>query len=227
MNNYKTIQYKGHTIKINYSEWYESPREWDNIGKMICWHRNYNLGDKHNFQNSFDLLTELARVNKYGNREFTNNQLIKRIERAGYVILPLYLYDHSGITMRCSAFSCSWDSGQVGYIYAKLSEAKKDIGIKNLTRAKLAGYLESEVQTYDMYLTGEIYGFTVENKDGEHIDSCGGYFGSAGIEQAIDEAKHAVNCEIKRAVKKHIEQVKNWIKNKVPIIYRKPLQLSF
>lgn len=24
----------------------ESPREWDNMGTMVCWHRNYNLGDE-------------------------------------------------------------------------------------------------------------------------------------------------------------------------------------
>jgi hypothetical protein len=27
----------------------ESPREWDNLGTMICQHRRYNLGDKHNY----------------------------------------------------------------------------------------------------------------------------------------------------------------------------------
>ena len=35
-----------------------------------------------------------------------------------YVILPLYLYDHSGITISTRPFSCPWDSGQVGWIYA-------------------------------------------------------------------------------------------------------------
>jgi len=25
----------------------ESPREWDNVGTMVCSHRRYNLGDEH------------------------------------------------------------------------------------------------------------------------------------------------------------------------------------
>jgi hypothetical protein len=36
--------------------------------------------------------------------------------------LPLWLYDHSGITMSCGAanpFYCPWDSGQVGWIIAE------------------------------------------------------------------------------------------------------------
>jgi hypothetical protein len=32
-------------------------------------------------------------------------------------IKDLYLYDHSGITISTSPFSCGWDSGQVGFIY--------------------------------------------------------------------------------------------------------------
>lgn len=35
-----------------------------------------------------------------------------------YIILPLYLYDHGGITMSTGPFSCPWDSGQLGWIYA-------------------------------------------------------------------------------------------------------------
>ena len=29
------------------------------------------------------------------------------------IVQPLYLYDHGGITMNTTGFSCSWDSGQV------------------------------------------------------------------------------------------------------------------
>ena len=32
----------------------ESPREWDNLGNMICFHRNYNLGDKHQWENKVE-----------------------------------------------------------------------------------------------------------------------------------------------------------------------------
>ena len=45
-----------------------------------------------------------------------------------YVILPLYLYDHSGITISTGPFSCPWDSGQVGWIYAPKDTFRKVTG---------------------------------------------------------------------------------------------------
>jgi len=39
--------YRDHTIKIIHDPDPESPRDYDNLGTMICWHRRYNFGDKH------------------------------------------------------------------------------------------------------------------------------------------------------------------------------------
>lgn len=50
--------YKGHNIKIEADESPENPRDWDNLGSMYCLHRNYNLGDKHNFSAS-EIIQEL------------------------------------------------------------------------------------------------------------------------------------------------------------------------
>lgn len=33
------------------------------------------------------------------------------------LLMPLYLYDHSGITISTSEFCDPWDSGQIGFIY--------------------------------------------------------------------------------------------------------------
>ena len=39
-----------------------NPRtDWDNFGHMVCWHRQYNLGDEHQFEDSNDLLKQLVR----------------------------------------------------------------------------------------------------------------------------------------------------------------------
>ena len=86
-----------------------------------------------------------------------------------YVILPLYLYDHSGITISCSAFSCPWDSGQIGYIYCKSNK-------ENLSAEHIERILRAEVSEYDLYLSGQCYGYTLY-KDGEEIDTCGGFLG--------------------------------------------------
>jgi len=70
-------------------------------------------------------------------------------------ILPLYLYDHSGITMRTSPFSCQWDSGQVGFIYCT-KERCDELGADF---SKAEDCLRAEVEEYDQYLTGDVYGY--------------------------------------------------------------------
>ena len=102
------------------------------------------------------------------------------IELAGKhnVILPLYLYDHSGITINTTDFSCPWDSGQLGWTYATHTEVEKEYGeITPETLLKAKNLLQSEVEIYDLYLTGQSYGFKLyEGK--RQIDSCWGFLGS-------------------------------------------------
>ena len=50
----------GKLLEIFVDEDSQNPREWDNLGTMVCWHRNYNLGDEHSYSSSEDFLRELA-----------------------------------------------------------------------------------------------------------------------------------------------------------------------
>ena len=176
----ETIEYKGLNIKVYADPDAENPRTaWDNFGKMVCFHSRYVLGDKHTF--TVEEIQELA-------------------QRDDVVALPLYLYDHSGLTMRTYPFSCPWDSGQVGYIYADREMILKEFGGKRLTKAKrekAEKVLKSEVETYDQLLTGQVYGYMVEDQHGQHIDSCWGFFGDPQ-EYMIGEAKSAADHFIKQ-----------------------------
>lgn len=156
----------------------DNPREWDNLCKMVCFHKNYNLGDPHDYNkddfNSWEGLKD-AIISK-------ENPL---------VILPLYLYDHSGITINTTGFSCQWDSGQVGWAYI----TKKQLEYLGTTLNKgevyseflerITKYLIDEVKTYDYYITGEVYGFSILNEHDESEDSCCGFFGDNWKENGL------------------------------------------
>jgi hypothetical protein len=165
-----------HVIKIFHDPDPESPREWDNLGTITCWHRRYRLGDKHDFEDPQECLRSLA-----GYADATDvdmNALFKRATRQA-VILPLYLYDHSGITMNTTGFHCPWDSGQVGYTYATLDDIRKEYSVQRVSaqlRARVAKLLVQEVAHFDDFITGNCYGYVV-SKDEEQIDACWGYFG--------------------------------------------------
>ena len=197
----------------------ENPRTgFDNPGKMVCWHSRYKLGDEQPRQEVDEWLYELAdyKKDRCDLDEFPSiGQMIKRIERH-YIILPLYLYDHSGITMNTSGFSCRWDSGQVGFIYLSKAEARNEYKRNWVKMAKK--YLESEVETYDAYISGEVYGYVIESyyedEDGEeiveddHYDSCWGFYGHEHCEQEAKELVKHLNSpeqQFKMAEKARIE----------------------
>jgi len=190
----ETINYKGHEIELIQDEDPQNPRtEWDNMGKMVCFHSQYGLGDKHNL---------------------TMDDVKDILDRKDVIALPLYLYDHSGITMSCKPFSCPWDSGQVGIIYVDYETLKKEFNVKKVSakiRELARKVLISEVETYDKYLTGDVWGWKACE------ESVWGYFGS---EDALAEAKNHIDWFIEDERKKKQEHVKTMILNKVPLYAR-------
>ena len=162
----REIKHKNKTLEIHVDEEPMSPREWDNLGTIVAFHRRYNLGDIHkynqnDYQNWCDLKSDIIKNEKVG------------------VILPLYLYDHSGISISTSPFQCKWDSGQIGFIFASKDTIRKEFGIKRVTKKyieKVTSILESEIKVYDQYLTGDVYGFVLKVDDQE-VDSCWGFYG--------------------------------------------------
>ncbi len=168
----------GNTLEVIQDGDCSHPRtDFDNLGKMVCFHSRYDLGDKTTLTSGdFNSWAELEQ------------HLIKK-EKA-VVILPLYLYDHSGITIATKPFSCPWDSGQVGYIYVTREAAMIEYSTKRITAAikeKILAVLQAEVKTYDQYLTGDVYGYKVKDTDDEELDSCWGFYGSDPAENGMLE----------------------------------------
>ena len=99
------------------------------------------------------------------------------------VVLPLFLYDHSGLSISTGEFSCPLDSGLVGVIYISHEKIRKEYQLapgteltpEILEKAKQG--LEIEVETYDQYLTGDVWGFVVYDQLDQEIDSCWGFYG--------------------------------------------------
>ena len=172
-------------ICINYDEYPENPRIWDNLGKMVCFHRRYNLGDKNHGYSS-------NQFESWGELENT----IRENENV-HTILPLYLYDHGGITISTNSFNDSWDSGKIGYIFVT-NRMVKENGLDIENKELIQRILEGEVETYDKYLRGDIYTYSVYkittcnfgHKHEELVESCGGY---QDEDEAMSEAEHIVN----------------------------------
>lgn len=185
---YETLEYKGYNIDIYYDPDAESPRTWDNLGTFYTAHRRYRpekeFDDHFQWEEVFD---------RYG--DFSDSFEKK------YIALKIYLYDHSGLTISSGPFSCSWDSGWFGIVAVSIEKVKKEYGWKVLTaarRRKIEGYLQGEIDTYDNYLRGEVYGYRITPADDKDdvLESCWGYFGDSGLEQLEDECRDIIDSHI-------------------------------
>jgi hypothetical protein len=161
----------GHILQIFQDTWAESPRSWDNLGTMAVFHKTYNFGDTVDFtSDQFKDWDEM--------KEYLNNEL------KSAVCIPIYMYDHSGITINTQGFSCPWDSGQIGFIYVTEKKLKESYSVPKLTEDlidKAINTLENEVKIMNRYIMGDVYGFQLVKKTlgGENkiIDSCSGFYG--------------------------------------------------
>jgi hypothetical protein len=146
-----TLEHKGYTIEIHQDEGGESPREWENYSTFVMFHGRYDFGDKHSFRDS--------------------RELEAHINRDDVISLPVYMYDHSGITISTTPFSCGWDSGQIGYIFMDAVEAQKF--------EKPLDILEGDIKSLDQFIRGEVYGYVIIDAEGNDTDSCWGYLGDS------------------------------------------------
>jgi len=196
-----------YTVKIENDHDPMNPRtDWDHAGTMVVWHNGYNLGDDHNHTDVDSFFHSISGLYEDEHTDYLTDEQLQRCRKVAHemnIILPLYLYDHSGITMSTGSFSCPWDSGQVGYIYISLETARKNHDWKVITKTRrelIAKYLEGEVEVYDHYLTGSVYGFTItKGEDEEDVDSCWGYFGYHDEDEGymLSCIKDAIAADIK------------------------------
>jgi hypothetical protein len=211
-------EYKGYTIKIELDDDAGSPREWDNVGTMACWHSRYNLGDIQPKEDPVDFLCGLLGLDN-GDYSHTRESLhiLEAKMTKDFLILPLRVYEHSGITISTSngyPYDDVWDAGQVGWIYITKKDAVKEWGKKVFTKAvadKAYNYLRGEVKTYDDYLTGNVYGYRVLDEDGELIESVWGFYpdhdDNTGYDYCLKEAKNIVDWKVEEADKQKWESL--------------------
>jgi hypothetical protein len=187
-----TIEYKGHKIKVYYDECAGdlNPRAEDyNFGNMVCYHSRYNLGDqlcKENFPEPEDFIKWMKSQGKE------------------VISLPIFLYDHSGICMNTSGYSCPWDSGQVGWIYVTRKEAREEMMVSRITQKqkdKIIEWLKGEVEYYSQYIQGNVYYYDACDENDDSIDCCSGFIGDdLETNGLLEQAREAIDYNIEKRV---------------------------
>jgi hypothetical protein len=160
------------TIEIHPDTDPMNPRtDWDTFGTIYHTHRKYDLGVKTD-----------------------DDEIQDMIDSGDYLWQYVYILDHSSVSLSTTPFNCPWDSGCVGIIAVEKYKAREEFG-KRLTKQvvdKVYKYLKSEIQTFNQYLQGDVYGFIIKDKEGNVVDSCWGFYGQ---KYCLEQAKEALPDE--------------------------------
>ena len=187
-------------LVIEQDEFPEDPRSWDNLGTMLCCNRSYQLGDCNTNRETELQLAAICR--KYGKSdeeidEMTFAEEVRFIlDQDNVCGLPLWLYDHSGISISTGVVD-SWDSSFVGLIFVEKDFYIAQMCLKDEKdwKAKAKETLKSEVEIYSDFLEGNVYMWTLYeptvvirqsmegkelsrkiDEEGEMVDSMGGFY---------------------------------------------------
>lgn len=143
-----------------------SPRGADNLGIMVCHYPRHDLGDE----------------DEHGVIEALRTRPMPIVVRwlkamvGATVVLPLYVYEHGGITIRAGGFSepRGWDASFVGLIY----DTPHTREMNGTPPELIEQVLRDEVKTYADFLEGVVYAYSVYDEEGNLVDSDGDIYGS-------------------------------------------------
>ena len=195
--------------------------DFDMLGTLVTWHSRRSIGHEQPKVSADEWLLILAGIDEDGYHEWwgartpksgvsfqdaLNRKIDRELDAKGIVLLPVYAYEHGGITISTGSFSCSWDSGQLGYIYTTREKIVESYGrgkgarLRQNDKKNARKVLEAEIETVDQYLTGDVWCWriesravpvlqsqTSENETGwQLIESCYGCYGHG---YTVDEGK--------------------------------------
>lgn len=148
----------------------DSPRvECDNLGTFITWMDRYESPDR----NEYETVEEFYEYNDISDSICLIPGLAKM------VIMKVYCMVHSEVRYSTNSFGCPWDSGFAGFIYVSYEDVKREYGCKYVTKRiiqTVRDVLQSEVRAYDQWANDPSYEITIYDKDGEVVDSVGGFY---------------------------------------------------
>lgn len=241
------VTYKGYDIVIKHDGYSENPWEaWDGCVPLITkygrFHKDYSDGDIENFLESYLSYNQIKRhqTRVLEMMGFDADDFRKDYE--GEDITDMVTEELSNFIREdienkvkfCEEFDIKhYSATSRGYsqgdwtdtFFCWTPEFEKITGrdYKSMTDKDF----ESAFKLFGYWAWGDVYWYEVTDKDGQFIDSCGGFYGDDHRESGIlDEAEGSVDYDIKSKRQKHFEQLRTWIKNKVPFQYRTKLEYN-
>jgi len=160
----------------------------------------------------YDHRSFLVEVKGFIPEKIFNN--LQKYERK-FWIFKLYAYIHSGVSLSISRnkypFTCPWNTSTRGFVLVKRKKGR--------TFKKAHEIALNKVNFWNDYLSSNACGYYWE------YGGCSGFIGNKCIDEAFKEAKFEIDEYIKKEMDKRFDYLKSVIKEKLPLIYRKPTEI--
>ena len=179
MKTYKKIE-EHPRLSIYHDDCPESPREWSNLGYFITKDSNYLSPDKHEQLEEIVISTGDDAKDAEDHMDRIKEEVLEIMDEKVLAIYPVVKYEHSGVCYSLG-IKHGFDYSNNGF-YIVTDESIKECGteIQDLERV-----ISQEIKTYNSYANGEVYGFTLYDKDGEVEDSCSGFYSLEDVRDAL------------------------------------------
>lgn len=198
-----------------------SPREADNVGSFWAdgMHRRYNFHE----EGADDVLARIkaAEISYLGTKADTDSwddhdwirylMSVSEGRKHVYAIVPVYMYEHSGISLSCSPFSCNWDSGIIGFMICDREQADMILGEWDYDKVVQA--IVAEVESLDEYYVYGGYMYEVieykkcdccDHEEEVEVDTCCGFVG-------CPDGEHGVKAQIRwQLADEHKALIEDW-----------------
>lgn len=167
-----------------------------------CGQRNFKTVEESG--NKCGACEEASRVNKTyykktGEAMFSQNDLVAYFQKRkwdynfdfkAFHVFGLEAYIHSGVCLALSNegnfVDRQWDVSQLGAVLVKKTEAR--------TKAKARKIALGLIEGWNDCLSGNVYGFRIEDSEGNELDSCWGFIGDYDAKGGVlDEARSRVD----------------------------------
>lgn len=150
------------SLELSYDDQPDCPMDWDLSWKLISFRRNSIHSDDP---------AEYCHVKDGEVRP--NFEYLSKFRAGLAFFLDYYEHGQGAYSIHGEGMQCQWDTAQYGGILL-WEHSPKEMGAKSYEdREKDArGFLE----TYNAWMNGEVYGYTLKDEEGNLVDSCWGYY---------------------------------------------------
>lgn len=179
---------KGQFFRIFREENAESPRKWDNVFTLLTWERSYKSPDENDMT-----LREFAEAHGVNTKkDWGLSTIIDKMNDGGYAAWPIYGLYHGGTHYSLHDFNDRWDSGCVGIAFVE----RDNPYLKNLNDAELKTIAQREMEEYDAWVQGDVWGIALLSSHNEWLDSFSGYLATKDWVGVLRDMMSAVGVVI-------------------------------